>query len=311
MLPGCLEAVRAQVGGVPETLLVDNGSRDGSLAAAQATWPGLAVLANGWNRGFAGGMNAGIRALLARPTPPDVLVLLNQDTLVARDWFTKLVMPFEEESRIGAVGCKIYYPDGRTLQHAGADVQEPRLFGRHIGWHESDQGQYDQPRDVAYVTGAAVALRSAALREVGLFDEGFNPAYYEEVELCLRLRRGGYRVHFTPFATLRHAESASLSDPLERAVIMNRSRLRFAVKTLPIEQLLDVFFPAEHAALLALRGFPHGTEARALRLSLLEALARLPEWLRARAAFQGRNDDLYGAIREWLIRLYGVLRYTA
>ena len=61
-----------------------------------------------------------MRLLRAAPEPPDVVVLLNQDTVVAPDWLCNILAPFEQDQRIGAVGCKIYYPDGRTLQHAGA-----------------------------------------------------------------------------------------------------------------------------------------------------------------------------------------------
>jgi GT2 family glycosyltransferase len=309
-LRACLEAVQAQEGAVCRLLVVDNGSADGSADVARQA--GAEVIENWRNLGFAAGMNVGLRALLGladgrgpedrergrggdaetdrvpqgseRSTPhaePDAVVLLNQDTLVEPGWLRAVLAPLED-ARVGAVGCKILYPDGRTLQHAGMRLDPGRLTARHDGYGEPDRGQYDAPRDVPAVTGAALALRAGALRAVGLLDEGYTPAYYEDIDLCWRLRRAGYTVRYEPRARLRHAESRSLPDVVARSALMERNRLRFAVKSLPPEQLWGAFLPAERLRLSVLR---HGAEARALRRAYLEAALRAGEWVAARRAF--------------------------
>src|SRR5262245_52794363 len=180
-LPACLDAVLSQAGGDAALLVVDNGSVDGSAALVRERYPAAQLVENGRNLGFSAGMNVGIRLLRDAAEPPDVVVLLNQDTIVASDWLANILAPLEQDDRVAAVGCKIYYLDGRTLQHAGAWLEPGRAIPRHYGYGVLDEGQYDQPRDLEWVTGAALALRCSALDEVGLFDEGYSPAYIEDI----------------------------------------------------------------------------------------------------------------------------------
>ncbi|NJL34347.1 MAG: glycosyltransferase family 2 protein [Chloroflexaceae bacterium] len=176
----CLQALAHQQGidsyGV---LVVDNGSTDGSAELVEHEFPDVALLRLPSNLGFAAGNNAGIRALLAgqaplplADTPPDIVVLLNQDTEVAPDWLAQLVAVFEAQAQAGIVGCKIFFPDGTTLQHTGGSLHWPLATPEHRGTGKTDSAQYDTVGHVEYVTGAAMAIRSVVLREVGLLDEG-------------------------------------------------------------------------------------------------------------------------------------------
>jgi GT2 family glycosyltransferase len=281
-LPACLDALLSQEGASVDLLVVDNGSVDGSAALVRERYPTVRLVENGRNLGFSAGMNVGMRLLREGTEPPDVVVLLNQDTVVAADWLRSILAPFEQDERIGAVGCKIYYPDGRRLQHAGAWLEPGRAIPQHYGYGEIDQGQYDRPRTVEYVTGAAVALRMRALDEVGLFDEGYSPAYFEEIDLCWRLRQAGYLVHYAPAATLRHAESRSTEDSLGLHALVNRNRLRYVVKTFPAERIWGEFIVAERARLAVVQ---QGLEARVLRRAYLEGILNSAEWLAARTHY--------------------------
>lgn len=301
VLEECLRSLVEQDERPVDVLVVDNGSTDGSVALIRERFPALPLIENGRNLGFASGMNIGMRALLDRPAPPEIMLLLNQDTVVAPDWLRRMVEPFGADERIATVGCKIYYSDGRTIQHAGARVLLPRGFGIHYGWHERDEGQYDQPRELECVTGAAIGFRTAALREVGLLDEGYTPAYFEETDLCWRLRRAGYRVYYTPYATLRHAESFSTADPARRSALLNRNRLRFVIKTFPSELIWGDFLLAERAYLAACSNMHEG---HALRWAYLEGILHRAAWLRARAQFyhvtpaeRARFEDLCAGLR--------------
>lgn len=300
VLGDCLQALAVQEPVPADVLVVDNGSADDSAALVHERFPQFACAENGRNLGFAAGMNSGMRRLLEREQPPDAIVLLNQDTIVAPDWLAQILAPLDAEPRVAAVGCKIFYPDGETIQHAGAWLQMPRAINRHFGWQERDQGQYDQPSDVDVVTGAALALRVSALREVGLLDEGYTH-YYEDIDLCWRLRRAGYMVRYQPSATLRHAESQSVPDVVRRSMLFNRNRLRFVVKALPSDLFWNDFLAAERLN-LALHAV--GPEGCALRRAYLDGIWHAREWRAAREQFypvppdeRARFDALFGQLR--------------
>ncbi len=298
-LADCLDSVQGQRNNNALTVVVDNGSEDDSVAIARQH-NDVQVIENRRNLGFAAGMNVGIRWLRSLVQLPNVVVLLNQDTIVAPDWLHNLIEPLAHDQQIAAVGCKIYYPDGKTLQHAGGWLDPARALSYHFGHQERDEGQYDQPRDVEYVTGASMALRMSALDEVGLLDEGYSPAYFEEVDLCWRLRRSGYRVHYTPGATLRHVESSSIRDPVARNTLAHRNRLRYIYKTFPFERIRVDFMTAER---LRLASLPHSLERRILRRAYLEGILRREEWLTARAAFYPISDDEAEQLRHICIEL--------
>lgn len=296
----CLTSLAALDPRPEQVLVVDNASLDGTPAMVAERFPQFALLRNERNLGFAGGMNAGIQLLLNQEQPPEAIVLLNQDTVVDAGWLGAIVAPLANEPQLGAVGCKIRYPDG-TLQHAGATLEWPRALAHHVGWHEPDRGQHDEPHNAELLTGAALALRAAALRQIGLFDEGYAPAYFEDVDLCWRLRRAGYGLRYEPRATLVHHESLSLRDELTRSGYYNRGRLRFVLKSYALDDLRGPFAAAEQAFL---HEHGHNPEGRVLRWAYSETLAALPAIVAARRALEPELPaDAPAAMRELLVNL--------
>ncbi len=297
----CLRSLQALAPAPSSVLVVDNASQDGTAEAVAAHFPGFNCIRNERNLGFAGGMNRGIRALLAQPDPPALIVLLNQDTQVDPGWLEALEAPFADEE-VGAVGCKIRYPDG-TLQHAGVSLAWPRAVAHHVGWHEADEGQHNTPRELEQLSFAAVALRSTALQRVGLLDEGYGPAYYEDMDLCLRLRRTGYKLVYAPAASLVHQESQSVSDELVRSAYYNYGRMRYVLKHYSLADLTGPFAAAE-------RAFAHVharyAEGRALRFAYHENLAGLTSLLNARRELE---PDLPVEAGELLAGLLSELRH--
>lgn len=274
----CLETLMQQNRMPDVVLAVDNASEDGTPDQIVRRFPDVTLVRNEHNLGFARGMNRGIEVLRALPEPPAVVVLLNQDTLLQPDWLDEIVTPLADP-QVGMVGCKILYPDG-TIQHAGKFLEWPRAVAQHLGWHEHDHGQYDQQRTADDLTAAALALRMTALDEVGLFDPGYTPAYYEDSDLCWRLRQAGYQLVYQPKAVLIHAESQSISATLTRSKYYNRGRLRFVLKTYAFADIVGPFATSEYAFIAQ-----HGRrdEARALRWAYIETIAALPEIVQARA----------------------------
>jgi GT2 family glycosyltransferase len=226
-----------------EVIVVDNGSSDNSVEFVRRQFPQAGVIENGRNLGFAGGMNVGLRAARG-----EVGIILNNDVILRPGWLTELLAPMAADPRIGIAGCKIFYPDGKTLQHAGGIIRSPRMVPEHFGYREVDEGEYDELRDVDYVTAAAMALRLDMLEQIGYLDVGFFPIYYEDTEICYRARDAGYRVVYVPRATMIHLESATMVYASTRYVLnMHRGRLRFAMIRLDPSELVQSFVPAEAA----------------------------------------------------------------
>ncbi len=240
-LPACLDAILAQVSPEDEVIVVDNGSTDGSVALVRERYPQVRLIENGRNLGFAGGCNVGLRAAQG-----DVLFILNQDVVLRNGWLTVMCEALAERT-VGVAGCKLLYPDG-TIQHAGGVIRWPQAMPDHWGHDEPDDGRWDEPRDVDYVTGAAWGFRRDTLEQVGELDEGFWPGYFEEVDYCFRTREMGQRVVYIPAAVAIHAESTTLGKG-SRAYLraFHRGRLRFVLKRLSAEGFLLDFAPAERA----------------------------------------------------------------
>lgn len=245
-LSRCLDCLRAQKYPDFETVIVDNASRPVTREAVQALVHGENLILNKRNLGFAGGCNRGIEEASG-----EIVVFLNYDTQMASDWLGQIVRPFLRNRAVAIVGCKIFYPGGRVLQHAGGIINANGM-GEHVGFNEEDRGQYDQERDVDYVTGAALAARRDFLEGCGGFDTDFYPAYYEEVDLCYRAHRMGYRVLYTPDAELTHHESdmARNQSPVFRRLYY-RGRMLFCLKNYGLRDWLFRFIPYEYRWLRA------------------------------------------------------------
>jgi len=268
-LPACLDALLAQDCADFEVIAVDNASTDGSADLVADSYSQVRLIRNRRNMGFAGGCNVGLQAAQG-----DVLVLLNQDTIARPGWLRSLVRALQEP-RTGIVGCKILYPDGITIQHAGGWIQWPLGLSYHYGQGEQDIGQWDVPRAVEYVTGAAMAFRRDVLDRVGSLDQDFRPGYYEDTDFCFRAREAGYEIWYSPDAILVHEETTSLTDPMAISRAYQRGRMRFVLKHMPPQRFLAEFVPAEKDyQLLAIQG-PEGDSLRIVYLETIPAAVRL------------------------------------
>ena len=224
-----------------EIVLIDNNSSDDSVAYTQTTFPQIRLIQNEGNIGFSKGMNVGLHQ-----HKNDIAVLLNTDVEVTTNWLTELVRPIKEDPSIGITGSKLYFGDGLTLQHAGAVMEFPLARGKHRFYGEEDEGQADEQCVVEYVTGASMAISKAAIAATDGFDEDFSPFYYEEVDLCYRAKDAGFKIVYAPKSVALHHESMTFkqfSRPLFHN--LNRNRLLFILKHLPLENFLNDYVAAE------------------------------------------------------------------
>lgn len=270
VLPACLESLRGQREAEYEVILVDNGSTDATPSLILGDDPRFRLIQTGRNLGFGGGNNAGMQA--ARGA---ILILLNDDTVCPPDWLARTVAPFERNAKIGAVGCKLVYPDRRTIQHAGGRIHA-NASTSHIGYGEEDKGQYDGGYACDYVTGAALALRRAALEQVGLLDPAFWPIYYEEVDLQKRLADAGWGIWYEGATWLVHYESQSQGLASPRFVYRyTRNRLRY----LTLHGAPGGWRAALRLELASLRGLARDGHGWTLTKAYASGLWHWPGWL--------------------------------
>ncbi|HXF71757.1 MAG TPA: glycosyltransferase family 2 protein [Actinomycetota bacterium] len=233
-LERCLRSVLAAAGGLSlEVVVVDNASTDGSERAAELA--GARLIRNPHNRGFSAAANQGIRATSA----PWVL-LLNPDAEVWAGTLAALLKRAEDDPRVAVVGPLLrnadgtVYPSGRRIPSLLDAVGHAFLapfwpgnpFTRRYRIEDWDR---TTEREVPWVSGAAMLLRRRAVEEVGLLDEGYF-LYFEELDLCTRLRERGWRVLFTPELEVLHEGGVSTGRSRRMHLIHSRSAYRYFAK---------------------------------------------------------------------------------
>ncbi len=214
----CLDSLRqVRYPGPLRIYLVDNGSGDGSGARLARLFPEVRLLSLPENRGFAAAAN--LAADRALREGADLLLFLNNDTVVDPDFLVPLVEAAEGGPEVGAVAPKILsLHDPGRIWSVGGRAHPLTLEMVDRGDGEVDRGRWEEERERDYFTGCALLVRREAWTAVGGFDPRFF-FYYEDLDLCRRLRARGYRLRLVPRSRIWHAEAASsggLDTPWER-----------------------------------------------------------------------------------------------
>lgn len=223
---GCLESLRQLAYPNFQVVVVDNGSGDDSVPRIADRYPEVDLVETGANLGFAGGCNVGIRRALEWGA--DYLWLLNSDTWVDANALTAMVELAERDPALGAVGSVI------------CDQAAPeRILAWGGGWVDLRRGRPSHAlapvagAELDYLTGASLLLRARALAEVGLLDERFF-LYWEETDLCFRLRAQGWRLGVAADSRVWHrAPGASLRRLRQKDRHFNASAVRFLFRYAP------------------------------------------------------------------------------
>ncbi len=208
----CIESLRNLDYPSFETVVVDNGSTGDDGVVLSARFGGFArVLKSPTNQGFAEGCNIGMREAF-RAGPPDYVLLLNNDTVVAPDLLSAFVTACDSDPSVGIAGAKVYFhhaPD--TIQSAGGRINWGNGLASLIGTNQPDRGQFDRIADVDWVSGCALLAKTAMIERVGML---YTPyfAYFEEVDWCARCRKAGYRVIVVPDAKVWHKKKLVVED---------------------------------------------------------------------------------------------------
>lgn len=206
MTRDCLASVQQITYPKCKVILVDNGSTDGSGEKLRREFPEVIYLQNAENLGFSRGCNVGIHRALADGS--DYVLLLNSDMVVERGFLEAAVRVAESDPRIGLVSGKIYLTDRPgILWYAGGRVTAWRGVAVR-GWCQADEGQFDQPCEVGFSTGALMLIKRAVLEQVGLLPE----AYFfgqEEWDYSLATRQAGFKLYFAPDCVAYHKSDGS------------------------------------------------------------------------------------------------------
>jgi GT2 family glycosyltransferase len=191
-----------------QVVVVDNGSTDCSADRLQQQFGWIRVIRNSVNLGFTGGNNCGIRAAL--DAEADYILLLNNDTVVAKNFLLELIEAAEADRTVGLLNPKIlYFEPADRIWYGGGSFSFWKGIASHRGHRALDQGAYDVRTHVTFITGCAFLIKAETVRKVGMLDDMF---FYtcEDTDWSIRCLRAGYKALYVPSATVWHKESIDI-----------------------------------------------------------------------------------------------------
>ncbi|HEY3404053.1 MAG TPA: glycosyltransferase family 2 protein [Ohtaekwangia sp.] len=223
-----------------EVIVADNGSSDQSISILEKEFPGVRIIRLEKNYGFCGGYNKALAQVDA-----DYFVLLNSDIEVTPHWLQPMIRLLDQDQTIAAVQPKILSYHKRNLfEYAGAaggfidSLGYPFCRGRIFSHTEEDTGQYNDQRQIFWATGACLMIRSKVWHQFNGLDEDFF-AHMEEIDLCWKLQRAGYKVFYSGLTAVYHVGAGTLGYGNPRKTYLNfRNGLALIFKHLGSGEIL-------------------------------------------------------------------------
>jgi GT2 family glycosyltransferase len=209
-----------------DVIVVDNGSVDGSQEMLRDKFPQVKIIQNDHNVGLGRASNQGIEATLGK-----YILLLNNDTIVNGPSFDAMVKFLDDHSDAGAVGGKIFNPDGsiQSCYNNFSTLTEEFLIATRLGelfWDGYPANVKDnRVRTVGWISSACLMLRREAINKIGLLDEEYF-IYGDEADLQYRLNQAGWKVYYLPSSTIIHYGGRSM-DRWRRRKMVYRGKMMF------------------------------------------------------------------------------------
>ncbi|MBD2346112.1 glycosyltransferase family 2 protein [Anabaena subtropica] len=246
VLPDCLYSIEKFIPKDDcEVILVDNNSQDNSLDFVSQNFPDITIIKLQKNCGFGAGNNAGAKVARGK-----FLFLLNTDTVLTSNIFPPIIDLIENSLNVGIIGTKLLFPD-KSFQISFAykvgikgEYKTSRLYK---SIQEKSQlirleTNFQENKEVDFVTGAAFFIRTDLFKSLGGFDEKFF-MYFEDSDLCQRVQNQGYKILYTPNVSLIHIRGHSMKKNTNAmAVEYRRSQLYFYQKHRPLWERLVLKF---------------------------------------------------------------------
>ena len=223
----CIESIQKYTHNINyEIVVVDNGSTDGSVNILRKL-NGIKLIENKINIGVSKGWNQGIASV----NSSNDIVVLNSDIIVEEGWLSKLSKVAYDDPSIGVVGCRIkgLKNNNDHLLHTGAIIRRDGM-GEENKWGIplKDYGQCQINKEVQIVVGACMYFRREVLEKVGLFEEDYTPAYFEDSDMCLKISKAGYKVFYCGEVTLLHEHGAtSRANNINAASLLQTNKIKF------------------------------------------------------------------------------------
>ncbi len=218
-----------------EIIVADNKSTDDSVDFMRNNFPNIRLIINDFNGGFATGYNIALRQVEA-----DYYILLNSDIEVTPHWIEPVIELMESDKKIAACQPKILsYHDKTKFEYAGAaggyidKYGYPFCRGRMFQDLETDNGQYDDVKEVFWATGACLFVRADLYHKFGGLDDDFF-AHMEEIDFCWRMKNLDYKIMYCPDSKIYHIGGGTLPKSSARKTYLNfRNNLSLLMKNLP------------------------------------------------------------------------------
>lgn len=252
ILDNCLKSILKNSKGIDmEIIVVDNHSTDGSPESIRKNFPGVYLIENNKNEGFAKANNQGIKISKGK-----YILLLNSDTLVEKDAIKEMINFMESRKEVGVVGPQLLNSDRSKQASAG---RFPDLFTVFImlffeHWQQNRfvRTSFDTLTQTDWIMGAALMIRKNILEKTGLLDEKIF-MYYDEVEWCYRIKKAGYKIYFYPKPEIIHLWQGSSQSKREGPILANyKGLVYFYEKHKTKIELLLLKFLLKTKAILAL-----------------------------------------------------------
>ncbi|MCD6328322.1 glycosyltransferase family 2 protein, partial [bacterium] len=277
LLRRCLLSLAEQQFADFETVVVDNGSSDGSLQMMRSQFPNVRIIALERNFGFSVAVNAGICS-----SDSEYVALLNNDTEVGPDWLSSLVCALDANPRAGSAASKILWDNARDTIYAAGDFFCREGFGGNMGSGMPDGPAFNSPGWVFAASACACLYRRRVLDEIGLLDESFF-IFFEDIDLGFRAQLAGWECIYVPDAVVYHTGTATVGIfSKRRKFLLSRNELFVLAKTLPGSILRkNAKAILRHQLEASTRSIDEGSPATLLR-ARCAAVAAIPNLLGSR-----------------------------
>lgn len=258
-----------------EIIIVENDSPDDSYEVlSEAIGNKHTLIKSPSNGGFAKGNNIGINYALEKGT--DFVLLLNNDTLVEKDFLREMINCYHRNKTVGMVGCKILYESRRDLiWYGGGELNLKRFYGLHHGEGQKDCEDFNTEKEVTFNTGCVMLIPREVIQKIGTLPEEYF-LYYEDVDYSLSVQEAGYKIYYCPRAVVYHKVSASTGgeespfavewNTRNRIIFMNK--FKHKVSRLEFLKAKSFFYSTRIIKLLQYKVKGQEEKAKALKVGI-------------------------------------------